>query len=76
MVIDLTAVERRLADFGLHWGVLLALETWRAALPLVAGADNHEDHGLDEAGIEQAIRLLGGGPRPFVLPDEYDWPTS
>lgn len=71
MRIDLTPVEARLADFGAYWGVRLVLDTLIAGLPLTAWEDQGET--LDTGEIERAARMLGG-QRPFVLPDELDWP--
>jgi hypothetical protein len=71
MRIDLAPVEARLADFGAYWGVRLVLDTLIAGLPLTEWDDPGET--LDRREVERAARMLGGR-RPFVLPDELDWP--
>lgn len=71
MRVDLQPVERRLADFGMYWGVRLVIDTLIAGLPLTDWDDPGRT--LDAEKIERAARLLGG-LRPFVLPDELAWP--
>jgi hypothetical protein len=74
MRIDLVPIEGRLADFGIYWGVRLVLDTFVVALPLAGG--DEISAGLDREGIERSARMLAGGERPFILPDELAWPEA